>query len=100
MILPGTSEQEVPGSVVPGVPGGTSGHTPESASQVGIVRPKKQGPDPRPWVSCPPKTGLVGSGFMTGAKLLALRRGEKASDEIRQLPSLIIIFVVPTSTAI
>jgi hypothetical protein len=45
MITPGTSEQEVPGSVVPGVPGGTPGHTPESASQAGIVRPKKQGPD-------------------------------------------------------
>jgi hypothetical protein len=45
MIMPGTSEQEVPGSVVPGVPGGTLGHTPETASQAGIVRPKKQGPD-------------------------------------------------------
>jgi hypothetical protein len=46
MITPGTSEQEVPGSVVPGVPaGGTVGHTPESASQAGIMRPKKQGPD-------------------------------------------------------
>jgi hypothetical protein len=45
MVMPGTSEQEVPGSVVPGVPGGTPGHTPESASQAGIVRPKKQGLD-------------------------------------------------------
>jgi hypothetical protein len=32
MITPGTSEQKVPGSLVPGVPGGTPGHTPESAS--------------------------------------------------------------------
>jgi hypothetical protein len=55
---------------------------------------------PQPWALCPPKTALVGSGFMTGAKLFALQRGEKASDEIRQLPSLIILFVVPTSTAI
>jgi hypothetical protein len=45
MITPGTSEQQVPGSVVPGVPGGTLGHTPKSASQAGITRPKKQGPD-------------------------------------------------------
>jgi hypothetical protein len=45
MITPGTSEQEVPGSVVPGVPGGTPGHTPKSASQAGIARPKKQGLD-------------------------------------------------------
>jgi hypothetical protein len=45
MIMPGTSEQEVPGSVVPGVPGGTPGHTPENASQAGIARPKKQAPD-------------------------------------------------------
>jgi hypothetical protein len=45
MITPGTSKQEVPGRLVPGVPGGTSGHTPESALQAGIVRPKKQGPD-------------------------------------------------------
>jgi hypothetical protein len=42
----------------------------------------------------------IGSGFMTGAKLFALKRGEKASDENRQLPSLIILFVVPMSTAI
>jgi hypothetical protein len=45
MITLGTSEREVPGSVVPGVPGGTPEHTPESASQAGIMRPKKQGPD-------------------------------------------------------
>jgi hypothetical protein len=58
MNMPGTSEQEVPGSVVPGVPGGTPGHTPESASQAGTTRPKKQGPDgpdigpdaPRGWL--------------------------------------------------
>jgi hypothetical protein len=42
----------------------------------------------------------VGSGFMTGAKLFALGRGEKVADEIRQLPSLIILFVVSMSTAI
>jgi hypothetical protein len=46
MITPGTSEQEVLGSVVPGVPGRTPGHPPpESASQAGITGPKKQGPD-------------------------------------------------------
>jgi hypothetical protein len=100
MITLGTSEQEVPGSVVPGVPSGTPGHTPESALQAGIMRPKKQGPDAPNLGPCPPKMASVGSGFMTGAKLFALRRREKASDEIRQLPSLIIIFFVPMSTAI
>jgi hypothetical protein len=45
MITLGTSEQELPGSVVPRVPVGTPRHTPESASQVGIARSKKQGPD-------------------------------------------------------
>jgi hypothetical protein len=65
MITPGTSEQEVPESVVPGVPGGTLGHTPESASPAGIARPKKQGPDAPdlgPYALCPPKTALGGSG--------------------------------------
>jgi hypothetical protein len=62
--------------------------------------PRSKGRMPPTLGLMPPKTASVGSGFMTGAKLFALWRGEKASDEIRQLPSLIILFVVPMSTAI
>jgi hypothetical protein len=58
MIMQGTSEQEVPRSVVPGVPSGTPGHTPESASQVGIARPKKQGPDAPNLGLMPPEDGF------------------------------------------
>jgi hypothetical protein len=58
MIMPGTSEQEVPGSVVPGVPGGTPGHPPESASQAGIARPKKQGTDAPDLGPYAPKDGF------------------------------------------
>jgi hypothetical protein len=100
MITPETSEQEVPRSVVPGVPGGTPGHTPNSASQVGIARPKKQGPDAPGLGPYAPKDGFNRFQIYDRGQTICAPERRKASDEIRQLPSLIILFVVPMSTAI
>jgi hypothetical protein len=62
--------------------------------------PRSKGRMPLTLGLMPPKDGFGRFRLYDRAKLFALRRGEKASDEIRQPPSQIILFVVPTSTAI